>query len=206
MTQKSDKAGTSTIGKPLDRVEGPLKVSGRAPYTGDVPVEGLTHAVVIQSTIAAGSISKIDATRAEALPGVLAVFSHANPAFVPAKPKAGAPKAEKKLLLQDSKIYYHGQIIAVVVAETFEQAQHAASLVKVSYKNAAAQTKMDVRVKALLAPAGHEDQSRGSVREGLAQAAGKIKATYITPTETHNPMEPFATTAVWHGDALTLYD
>jgi xanthine dehydrogenase YagR molybdenum-binding subunit len=206
MTRKSDIAGTAVIGKALDRVDGPLKVRGRAPYTGDVPVKGLTHAVVIQSTIASGTISKIDASAAEALPGVLAVYSHANPAFVIPKPKGGQGKQEKKPLLQDNKVYFYGQIIAVVVAESFEQAQHAASLVQVSYKNAGSETRLDVRSKALVTPAGHDDGGRGDVAGALARAPHKIKATYITPTESHNPMEPFATTAVWEGDALTIYD
>src|SRR5262245_37821264 len=119
MAEKSKNSGTQTIGKALDRVDGPLKVRGAAPYTGDVGLEKLLHAVVIQSTIASGTITKIDASAAQALGGVAAVFSHENRPFVPPKPKASKKEKEKKLLFDDSKVHYHGQIVALVVAETF---------------------------------------------------------------------------------------
>jgi xanthine dehydrogenase YagR molybdenum-binding subunit len=205
MTKKSDKTVMSTtIGKPLDRIDGPLKVTGRAPYTGDVPVAGVLHAVAVQATIASGRISKIDTGTAGALPGVVAIFSHANPAFTPAK----SPKnnQEKRLLWQDNKVYYHGQIIALVVANSLEQAQHAASLVKVSYRSSPGDTTIATGAKALVVPNGQEDGGRGNVTDALGKAAVKIRATYKTPTESHNPMEPFATTAVWSGQSLTLYD
>ena len=182
-------------------------MTGRALYTGDIPLVGLVHAVAVQSTIAAGRVSKMDTTRALALPGVLAVYSHANPPFSEARSNENAKKeTEKKLLLQDNQVHYHGQIIALVVATSLEQAQHAASLVKVNYRKSSSNTRMDLRAKELVAPEGNEDTGRGNVKVALSRAAFKIKATYTTPTEHHNPMEPFATTAVWHGDSLTLYD
>ncbi|MBS1995884.1 MAG: xanthine dehydrogenase family protein molybdopterin-binding subunit [Cyanobacteria bacterium SZAS LIN-2] len=204
MAIKADKSPAfTTIGRPLDRTDGRLKVTGRAAYTGDIPAEGLLHAVLITSTIARGSVSKIDSSAAEALPGVIAVFSPANPpGIVPKSDKTGK---ESQLLLQTNKVFYHGQIIGLVVAESLEQAQHAASLVKVNYRRSQAVTKMDTRASALVTP---EDAGggRGSIKSGLAAASSTIKATYTTPTESHNPMEPFATTAVWQGQALTLYD
>jgi len=204
MVAKADKSETwTTIGRPLDRTDGLLKVTGKAPYTGDVPVTGLAHCVLVTSTIARGTIVSIDSTEAEASSGVVAVFSHT-------KPPGPALKIDKKdktsqLLLQSNKIFYYGQIIALVVADSLEQARHAASLVKVRYRRAEAQTKMDTRAKALTS-AESGQSARGSIKAGLAAAACTVKATYTTPTQSHNPMEPFATTAVWQDGSLTLYD
>src|SRR4029077_16119627 len=123
------------IGDPVDRVDGPLKVTGAAPYPSDFTFPGLTHAVVVQSTIAAGTIRGIDAAEAEAAPGVLAVITHEN-----APPLAEGPMPplgpSPPFPLRDNRIVHHGQHVAVVVARTREQALEATRLVQIDYHEA----------------------------------------------------------------------
>ena len=120
------------IGKPINRVDGKLKVTGSARYTADIPIENLTYGVLIESTIAKGKITKLETTIAETAPGVLALITHRNvPKF---NQITFFPGGQSLPILQDENIYYQGQHIGIVVAETLEQAQYAATLVKVEYK------------------------------------------------------------------------
>ena len=130
------------IGDPVDRVDGPLKVTGAAPYPSDFTFPDLTHAVLVQSTIAAGAIRGIDAAKAEAAPGVLAVITHENaPALVEAPmTPLGAPPP---FPLRDNRILHQGQHVAVVVARTREQAAAAARLVEIEYEEAASVLRID---------------------------------------------------------------
>jgi len=196
------------LGVALDRVDGRAKVTGSASYTGDISPDGAAYAVLVQSTIARGSISKIDSSKAESLEGVLAIFSHQNPPHPPKQTRKGKakPGSAGEFFLEDNKIFYHGQIIAMVVADSLELAQHAASLISIKYRRLQAETIMDSRRKSLKNAESEGNGRRGNTKEALSKASIKIKATYTTPTESHNPMEPFATTAVWEADALTLYD
>jgi CO/xanthine dehydrogenase Mo-binding subunit len=128
---------TRLVGDPIDRVDGPLKVTGAAPYPSDFTFPGLAHAALVQSTIGAGTISGIDARRAEAAPGVLAVITHENaPALADGPMTIFGPAP--RFPLKDDRVLHHGQQVAIVVAETHEQAAAAARLVEVDYAETAA--------------------------------------------------------------------
>jgi xanthine dehydrogenase YagR molybdenum-binding subunit len=165
----------------------------------------------VQSTIGKGRIASIDASRATALPGVLLVMTHQNAPKLPATAQQANPPGERALsLLQDDNVRYNGEPIAVVVAESLEQARHGAELVIVKY---AAETPI-TNFESAQAPAytpksithGEPDSSHGDPAGAFASAPVKHEATYTTPMESHNPMEPHATMAVWDGDRLTVYD
>ena len=202
------------IGKPLDRVDGRLKVTGRALYSAEHPVPNVAHAVLVTSTIPKGRITSFETAEADRAPGVLAVLTPMNaPQLPPSASKAGSAPTERKLhLLQEDTVFYSNQPIGVVVAETLEEAQHGAELVKVSYAeepfNVVLEKALDQAYKPeKVGGAGDEpDSNRGDMEAGLSQASGRIEHTYITPAETHNPMEPHATIAVWNGGKLTIYD
>lgn len=202
----------NSIGKPLDRVDGRLKVTGGARYSAEMPVADVTYGVLVMSTVARGRITQIDASAAEAVPGVIKVITPANALRLPVPPQGAKPTmTDRKLsLLQDTAIYYQNQPIGVVVAETFEIASHAASLVQVRYETQKPRTEMDKEKKHAYAPAKANqdptDSKRGDLSQGMAQADKRVTQTYITPVENHNPMEPHATLAVWDGDHLTAYD
>lgn len=196
--------GKSLVGKPIDRVDGRLKVTGKAKYSGDIKLPNMAYAVVVQSTISSGKITSIDIAAAEKVPGVLAVLTHQN-----------APRLKKSdndinnvPILQDNVVSFAGQNIAVVVADTFEIAVHAADLVKVSYSPAKTpNTNPDIQATALLEQMKNAPGlSRGNFSAAMKAASVQVENTYITATETHNPMEPFATVAHWEGDKLTVYE
>lgn len=202
---------TEAIGKPMNRVDGHLKVTGAAHYSAEFPLENLVHAVLIGSSITRGTIKSIDTSVAEKSPGVIAILTHLNaPKFkeMPGMSKGGAA-AEVRIPLVDGNIYHNGQYVGVVVADTLERASHAASLVRVAYDEQPFVTEME-REKAVM-PKGAvgfrpADIARGNLEQGLAEAEVRVEETYTTPTENHNPMETHATTAVWSGDKLTVYD
>jgi xanthine dehydrogenase YagR molybdenum-binding subunit len=205
----------STVGKPLDRTDGRLKVTGAAMYAADAPVAAMTYAVLVPATIARGRIRSIDESAAKKAPGVIAIITHRNAAKLNAAKEDfegnGGVPAEQRLPLADDAISYAGQGVALVVAETLAQAQHAAELIHVEY--AAEPPLLDraaAEKDAILPPQwfGEDLQhKRGDVAKALADpAAIKIEATYITPIETHNPMELCATVAAWNGDKLTVHD
>jgi xanthine dehydrogenase YagR molybdenum-binding subunit len=127
----------NTIGEPISRVDGRLKVTGRAAYTADIPLADAAHAAMVHSTIANGRTVSIDTRTAEKAPGVLAVFTHRNMPRMHPTPKPWShlhPHGQGYLPLQDDKIHYAGQPIALVVATTRDQAMHAATLVAVQYQ------------------------------------------------------------------------
>ena len=191
---------TKVIGEGISRIDGLLKVTGAANYGMDWPIKNIAHAIIVKSTIAAGTITDIDTTVAEKSPGVLAVITHKNaPKVVAYDPMRGVG------ILQDTKINFYGQNIAVVVAETFEQARYAARLVKVKYQAGDAKTDFEKCVTQAVRPANRNDALRGDFESAFNTAAHKIDATYSTPIEHHHPMEPHSAIAVWEGDNLTLY-
>lgn len=195
MTETARAAGA--VGTRVDRVDGPVKVTGAARYPGDSGFPGLAHAVLIQSTIAAGRITRIGTARAQAAPGVLAVITHRNAPRLARWP-GGLPPP-----LQDARVAHQGQHIAVVVAETAEEAAAAAPLVETGYEPGEPLLDLDDPRAARVAG---RDVVRGDVAAGLAAADVTVEATYTTPAQTHNPMGPFATTAFWDGGSLTVHD
>ncbi len=194
---------TQTIGQAINRVDGILKVTGTAKYATDYPIKNMAHAVLFKSTIAAGNITSIDTSLAEKLPGVLKIITHKN---APTLNVAGGIRGGA--LLQSATIEFYGQHIGVVVAETFEQARHAASQVKVTYQSTEPKVDFEKHKKEATLPKDKEraDAVRGNVEEAFANAAHKIDAVYYTPIEHHQPMEPHATIAVWEGEKLMLYN
>ncbi len=205
------------IGKPLTRIDGKLKVTGQAKYSAEFERPKLAYGALIQSAIANGRITKIDISAAKAAPGVIAVLTRENaPRFKPYPDdltKKGAP-GESRFPLQDDEIHYAGQHLGVIVAESFEEAAHAASLVRMNYETEApVVTIADERAqKNSTQPetfAGREklQVKRGDVDAALATAAHKIDLVYSTPVENHNPIETYSTTAEWEApDRLLIHE
>jgi xanthine dehydrogenase YagR molybdenum-binding subunit len=209
---------TSLVGQPISRVDGVAKVTGRATYAAEFQLPDLAYGAIVQSTIPRGRITEIDTSRAERARGVLAVLTYENapqlpysrPKQVPVDPKVGG----QLTMLQDDLIRHSGQHIGVVVAETFEQATHAADLVEVAYDSHPASVSVEAAlphaVNAIIesnfgsgVPAAYR---RGHPPRALAAAPVKIDQTYTIARENHNPIEMHATVAAWDGDRLTLYD
>jgi xanthine dehydrogenase YagR molybdenum-binding subunit len=207
----------TVIGQPLPRIDGRLKVTGAAKYAAEFAHPKLAYGALIQSTIANGRAVKIDLSAAKSAPGVIGILTRENaPHFRPYPDdlsKAGAP-GETRVPLQDDVIYYSGQHLGIVVAESFEQATYAVSLVRVTYQTQPpVVTLADERAqKNATAPekfAGREalQAKRGEVDAALATAAHKIEFVYSTPVENHNPIETYSTTAEWEvPDRLLIHE
>ena len=200
------------VGRPLDRVDGRLKVTGKAQYAAEIPVANVTYAVIVTSALGRSHLATLDVKRAESTPGVLAVITSANAPRLPGA-KTKADSNDRLLqLLQDDDVLYADQPIAVVVASTLESAQAGAGAIRASYASGAVSAQLradapDAYTPKRAGPAGEADSSRGDVAAALANAPVKIEQTYTTPVQNHNPMEPHALTVVWQGDDhVTLYD
>jgi xanthine dehydrogenase YagR molybdenum-binding subunit len=198
---------TSIIGASVTRVDGPLKVTGKARYAVDHPIEDFVIGVPVSSTIAKGRVVRIDTSVAERMPGVLTILHHGNsdPLFRTAGPlQPNSHTSESRPPFEDDVVYYYGQFVALVVAKTFEQAQDAAYHVKVEYQEG----KPAVHLDDVAAPQGPpvKHYARGNAEQAFASAPVQIDETYMTPVETHNPMEMHGTIAVWEGDSVTLYE
>jgi xanthine dehydrogenase YagR molybdenum-binding subunit len=204
---------TSYLGKPTSRVEGRAKVMGTAKYAAEYNVPGLAHGVVVSSAVAKGRIAHIHAEDALAVDGVLDVFTHEHrPKLASSHEKYTdeiAPPGSPFRPLYDSEILFSGQPIALVVAEEFEIARFAASLVRVEYEQESHVTDFDAQRRrgAVSKRDPAHATARGNPTRAFEQAAVRIKAEYRMPVEHHNPMEPFAATAVWEGDdQITVFD
>jgi xanthine dehydrogenase YagR molybdenum-binding subunit len=199
------------IGKPLDRVDGPLKVCGAARYAAEFFPPNPAYAVLVQSTVPAGTV-KINVDEAKAMPGVIAILTHDNAPELPQKGKAAVnPPAGRTLsLLQDDEVHYNGEPIAVVVADSLEIATDAATRLKIDYATRPAKLRFADAKAAAYKPTkltrDEPDRAWGDVDAGERGAAVRIDHVYTTPMEHHNPLEPHATVAHWTGDQLTLYD
>lgn len=200
------------IGAALDRVDGHLKVTGAAPYAAEAAdFPDLAEAVLVQSTVGAGKIVALDVKAAERAPGVLLVMTYKNAPRLASNKANPMQPGEAYPLLQDASIAYNGQHIAVVVAETFEQATHAATLLRVRYEEQPPVARLDEALDRLQVPKNFRggalppDAKRGDPDAAFATAPVKLDETYTTPVEHHNPMEPHAVIAAWRGDKLTLY-
>jgi len=204
------------IGQPISRVDGPAKVSGQAIYPAEFRLGNLAHAAIVGSTMPHGWITGIDAARASRMPGVIAVITHENAMRLPyrdiGKPPPVDPQSGEQLhVLQGPEVLFCGQPVALVVAETQEQARGAARAVTVNYAPGPAQTAMDadrgVQPDEGVVKSGRPgDTQRGDAEAAFRDAAVKIDARFSHEREYHNPMEPHATIAAWDGDRLTLYD
>ena len=207
---------TAYIGKPTSRVDGRAKVTGAAKYAAEYNVPNLTYGYVVSSAIAKGKITRIDASDALALPGVLQVFTHENAPslawFDRSYRDEVAPPGSPFRPLYSNKIIYSGQPVALVVAETFELARYAATLVRIEYEREAHGTDLEEKRAEAYAPKEREGielvpKPRGDADKAFANAATRLEVEYRSPIEHHNPMEPYATTAVWENDGtLTVYE
>jgi xanthine dehydrogenase YagR molybdenum-binding subunit len=209
---------STAIGQPMDRVDGRKKVTGTARYSAEIALPHMTYAVLVDATVPCGRVSAIETSDAKRAEGVLAILTHRNLAKIAAQPKLfpslfGHPApGETFFPMQDDVVQYAGQPVAMVVADTLERAQHAATLVRITYEESPSTTTVAQgrdrayepdRIFGGLVPGR---MVRGDVDAGLAEAAVRVEATYHFAANHHNPIECSATTAVWDDDRLTLYD
>lgn len=202
------------IGKPVSRIDGPLKVEGKARFAAEVPIDGLLYAALVYSTIARGRISIIKTAAAEAADGVVLVMTYLNaprmkaPPLMMTTPKAGANSSLP--VMQDAEIHWNGQSVAVVLAGSQEQADFAASLVKVTYIAQKAVTEFNEAKAKARPPASILGEPAkiaiGDAEAALQSSAFKVDRTYRTPRYNHNAIELHATTVAWEGDNLTVHD
>lgn len=207
---------SNSVGQPMTRVDGRLKVTGQAKYSAEFSVPNLAHAHLIMSTIPKGRVASMDAGEAERLPGVIAVMTPFNTAKLPVRPPSSdsaRPTSRVLTVLQDDLVRYANQPIGVVIADSLETAKHAASLVKIRYSVQPHHVDLASSMNTLFKPEKvggskeEADSNQGNVDAGLAQGAARVRQVYVTPLEAHNPMEMHATIAIWEGrDKLTLYD
>jgi len=200
----------SYIGTATSRVDGRAKVTGEARYAGEFNVPGLVHGYVVDSTIPKGRIARIDTGAAIGIPGVIDVLTHQNRPQMPDKdeaykddvaPENGSPYRP----LYDDRIHFTGQPVALVLAEDWETARVAASQVRIEYEKEEHVTDLHAerdRAYAIDVP----EKSRGDAEKAFASAVVRHAAEYTIPTEHHNPMELFASTAIWEDGRLTVYD
>jgi xanthine dehydrogenase YagR molybdenum-binding subunit len=208
----------AAIGQPVDRVDGHVKVTGAGRYSAEISLPNMAYAILIGAGVASGRIGAIDANEAESTEGVVAFLTHRSLPKVAAQPPlfpslfGHAAPGETFFPMQDEVVHYAGQPVAIVVADTLESAQHAATLVRIAYEETPSTTTVDQgrdqayepeRIFGGLVPGRME---RGNVDAGLAEAAVHVERTYRFAANHHNPIEPSATTAVWDADRLTLYD
>jgi xanthine dehydrogenase YagR molybdenum-binding subunit len=204
---------TSYLGKPTSRIDGHAKVTGLAKYAAEYNVPGLAHGFVVSSAIAKGRIKRIHTADALSVDGVLDVFTHEHrPKLASSHEKYTdevAPSGSPFRPLYDDKVLFSGQPVALVVAEEFEIARFAASLIRVEYERKPNVTDFDAQRKrgAISKRDPAQSVARGNPAPAFEQAAVRIKAEYRMPVEHHNPMEPFAATAVWENDdRITVFD
>ncbi|MER8444730.1 xanthine dehydrogenase family protein molybdopterin-binding subunit [Mesorhizobium sp. M1066] len=211
-----DKQGV--LGRPLPRVEGPLKVSGRAQYAYEYAGLGkVAYGVIVGATIANGRIAAIDSSEAQRVAGVVLVMTHltaprqADYVTFDELPSPFASYSVARPFLFDDKVRYYGEPVALVVAETFETARDAAALLNVRYieeatpasrvKSVAAQAYAPKTVRGFI----ETDTAKGDFAAAFEAAPVKIDATYETPFQHHQAIELHASMAVWNGDAVTVY-
>ncbi len=202
------------LGRSVPRVDGPLKVGGAARFAAEVPVDGLAYAALVYSTIAHGRIATLDTAEAVAAPGVVLVMTHENaprmapPAMFMTNPRAAG--ASDLPIMQDPSIHWNGEPVALVLADTQEQADYAATLVRVSFEAAPASLSFDqAKVHAYAPQSVLGEPARiaiGDAEAALAAAPYRVDRTYRTPRHSHSAIEPHAATVVWDGDKLVVHD
>jgi xanthine dehydrogenase YagR molybdenum-binding subunit len=206
------------VGQAVDRVDGPAKVTGAARYTAEIVLPDLAYAAIVGATIPSGRVKAIDAVPALAAGGVLTVLTHENlpkiaepPRLLPSLVGGPAP-GESFFPMQDNVVHYAGQPVAVVVADSHERAQYAASQVGVTYERTPSITTLDegrdlaYEPEKLFGGLMPARMAHGDVEAGFADADVRVDVSYHFAANHHNAMETSATTAAWDGDRLTLYD
>src|SRR5438105_10251563 len=216
MPTTQEKSTASPVGRDTPRVDGPRKVSGRAQYTADFHFPGMLYAVPVEATIANGRIVKLDTAAAEKMPGVRAILQRENIGKIFRSvlgPGFEGVCEERRPPFEDDVVRYYGQYIALAVADTFEAAKGAADAVRATYAREKPNVETDLKadddpdvVATTFAPRERLQSQRGDAEAAFANAPVKVDQTYVTPTETHNPLELHATTAIWEGSTLTLYE
>ncbi|WP_435978982.1 molybdopterin cofactor-binding domain-containing protein [Psychrobacter sp. DM4] len=202
-----DTTASKLVGKPIDRVDGSLKVSGQAAYSAEIQLENQAYGVLVSATIAKGRVKKIDSSALDNIPNIIKVVTEPEQ-FLRNAQQGGATQAPTQGV---SEILYHGQPIAVVIAETFEAAREGANAIKVIYEDETDQAALDFTAE--LSEAHEVDESGGSdknVEQGkpeqsLKDAAVTVDRLYHTPSQNSSAMEPHATLAHWEGDKLVLH-
>lgn len=202
------------VGRPVSRIDGPLKVRGAARFAAEFRFDGMQYASLAYSTIAKGRISHIETSGAQAAPGVSLVMTYRNaprmnppPKFLSQEKAAGGDDLP---VMQDENIHWNGQPIALVLAATQEEADHAASLLQASYVAEPAATSLSsvrsegTETGAFMGEALHNEV--GDADEAFATAEVKVDNTYHSPRHNHNAMEPHAATILWEGDRLIIHD
>ncbi|NIJ20677.1 xanthine dehydrogenase YagR molybdenum-binding subunit [Sphingomonas naasensis] len=202
------------VGKPVSRLDGPLKVSGTARFAAEFSFDNMVYGALVYSTIAKGRIVEIDTGEAEAAPGVVTVMTHRNaPRLNPPPVFLSNPKAaggDTLPVMQDDRIHWNGEPVAVVLAQTQEQADHAASLIRVRYAEETALLGFEeakargTRQGLFMGPPLHNEI--GEAEAALAAAPVKVDATYRTPRHNHNAIELHAVTVAWQGETLRVHD
>lgn len=194
------------LGKETTRVDGVAKVTGKAKYTAEFQVPHVAYGFIVTSTVARGRITGFDTREAERASGVIRVFTHLNAGRLGKAPAAGS-EPEWSWPMQSPRVFFNGQPIALVVAETYEQARYAASLVKTSYAPEPHNTNLEVALDRAVPDAGtRKTKARGNPTAAMRTAAVKLESEYRIPIEHHNPIEPHAAIAFWEGSQLTLFD
>jgi xanthine dehydrogenase YagR molybdenum-binding subunit len=211
-----ESAQMSVIGKPQPRVDGPLKVSGAAMYASDHHFPGMLYAVPVEATIANGEIRQLDTAGAEKMPGVRAIFHRANIGKIFRSVLGQGFEGicvERRPPFEDDVVRYYGQYVALAVADTFEAAKAAADAVRVTYDKDKPNVETDLKadddpevIATTYGPEPRLQSERGEAEAAFANAPVKLDQTYVTPAETHNPIELQATIAIWDGPRLTLYE
>jgi len=216
MPSMQDPQTVSPIGRDTPRIDGPRKVSGQAQYTSDFHFPGMLYAMPVCATIANGKIVRLDTSAAEKMPGVRAILHRENIGKIfrsTVQPNFEGICEERRPPFEDDIIRYYGQYIALAVADTFETAKAAADAVHATYSKEKPNVETHLEadddsdlVLTSFGPRHRLDSHRGDPDAAFASAPVKLDQTYVTPSETHNPMETHATTAIWEGSTLTLYD
>lgn len=202
------------IGAPISRIDGKLKVCGQARFAAEISMQGLTHAALHYATIARGRIAAIETQAAEQAPGVVLVMTYRNAPPLKAPPAFGTgPKAaggDDIAPMQDDRIHWNGQPVALVLAETQEQAEYAQSLIRVSYVAEASVTSFAAaNADGTKLGKFQGEKLKLDVRDAerlLAAAPHKVDAIYRTPPQNHNPIELHAATLAWEGGGLRVHD
>jgi len=215
-TSQQTPASSSPIARDTLRIDGPRKVTGVAKYASDFQFPGMLYAVPVEATIANGKLLTLDTAPAEKMPGVRAVLHRGNIGSIFRSTPAPAFDRiclERRPPFEDDTIRYWGQYIAVAVADTFEAAKAAADAVRATYSKETPNVDSHLEagndpdvVLTAYGPMERLQSHRGDAAAAFDSAAVKLDETYVTPAETHNPLELHSTVAVWNGPLLTLYD